>query len=272
MIKKIGAITGLLAVIISSVLSFSAVALATNGEGFTIVSANPNTINPRRFIFELKPGDSVDDFVEVQNLSSEPKNFLLYGADPTFSAQGTPAYKTRQAGGNGEGRWITFEEPEITLAANEKRILRFTVKVPETIAKGDYRAGIAMEKAAEQSQNQPGISIATRIILHTEIKVTDNPKAVPHVDGTVSIGETVTTPEAAQKADWRTFYFWISFALFIFSAIALIWVTLSGCMQSHPVKEDVKHAAASTKPSSRTGTTHSKKHPRKSAKSLRKKH
>ncbi len=232
MIKKIGALIGALTITITSVLAFSATALATNGEGFTIVSANPNTINPRRFIFELKPGDSIDDFVEVQNLAGHEETFLLYGADPTFSAQGTPAYKTRQAGGNGEGQWIKFEESEIKMTPNEKRIVRFTLQIPESAPKGDYRAGIAMEKAAHQSTAQPGISIATRIILHAEIKVTDNPHAIPKQDGTLVTNGKVTTPQEAQKADWRAAYFWISLVLFIVSCLALLWVTLAECFAS----------------------------------------
>jgi len=242
MIKKFLALN----LFILSLLSFSAVALATNGEGFTIVSANPNTINPRRFIFEVKPGQSVEDFVEIQNMSESEETFLLYGADPTFSAQGTPAYKTRQAGGNGEGKWILFDETEVKMAPNEKRIVRFTLRVPETAAKGDYRAGIAMEKAARPSAAQPGISIATRIILHAEIKVTDNPRAIPHVDGTISIGETEIT--TAQQADWRTLYFWISLVLFICSFVALLFVTLAECFSSKKMKKEIPPAETAPAP------------------------
>lgn len=272
MIKKLFAIT----VFILSLLSYSALALATNGEGFTIVSANPNTINPRRFIFEVKPGQTIEDFVEIQNMADSEETFLLYGADPTFSAQGTPAYKTRQAGGNGEGKWIVFDESEVKMEPNEKRIVRFTMQVPATVAKGDYRAGIAMEKAARPSETQPGISIATRIILHAEIKVTDNPQAIPHVDGTMSIGATETTP--AQKADWRTLYFWISLVLFICSFIALLWVTLAECfakkemekeaeLMPAPVAKPVKRAKRAKKakstPKEKTTTRKAKRAPKK---------
>jgi len=220
MIKKLLAFN----LLVLLLLSYSAVALASSGEGFTIVSANPNTINPRRFIFEVKPGQTIEDYVQIQNMSNKEESFLLYGADPTFSAQGTPAYKTRQAGGNGEGRWILFDETEVKMAPNEKRIVRFSLQIPQTAAKGDYRAGITMEKAARPSANQPGISIATRIILHAEIKVTDNPRAIPRADGTHSLGSTDIIPD--QKNDWRTIYVWISLVLFIFSFIALLWVTL----------------------------------------------
>jgi len=193
-----------------------------NNEGFTITPANPNTINPRKFLFELKPGDQADDFVEIRNLSGSEQTFLLYGADPTFSAQGTPAYKTRQAGGSAEGAWVKFEEPEVVLGPDETKIAKFTVTVPHEAAEGEYRAGIAMEKSKQDVEN-PGITIATRIILHAGIKVTNTPNAVPKQDGTYTNG---TNTEEHTKQDWKAVYFWISLILFIASFIALIWVTL----------------------------------------------
>ncbi len=221
MLKKIAT----LAIMTLSLLSFSSIALATNGEGFTIEAANPNTINPRQFIFELRPGEKADDYVEIANLSEDEDNFLLYGADPTFSAQGTPAYKTRQAGGNGEGQWIQFDQSDITLQPKESKLVKFTVNIPPEAALGDYRAGIAMERAPRAS-SQPGISIATRIILHAEIKVTDNPQAIPKQDGSFLGGHGA--PETSQTDfDWRTLYFWISLTLFIASFIALLWITLN---------------------------------------------
>lgn len=221
MLKRIAA----LAIMTLSVLSFSSIALAANGEGFTIEAANPNTINPRKFIFELRPGEKAEDYVEVSNLSDQEENFLLYGADPTFSAQGTPAYKTRQAGGNGEGQWVQFDQSKLTLQPKETKLVKFTVSVPQKAALGDYRAGIAMERAPHAS-SQPGISIATRIILHAEIKVTKNPQGIPKQDGTLLGGHGA--PESSDSEfNWRTLYFWISFTLFIASFLALLWITLN---------------------------------------------
>lgn len=221
MIKKIAA----LAIMTLSVLSFSSIALAANGEGFTLEAANPNTINPRKFIFELRPGEKAEDYIEISNLSDEEETFLLYGADPTFSAQGTPAYKTRQAGGNGEGQWIQFDQSELTLQPKETKLVKFTVNIPPEAALGEYRAGITMERAPHAS-SQPGISIATRIILHAEIKVTKDPKAIPKQDGSF-LGGHGAPDSTDTEFDWRTLYFWISLTLFIASFLALLWITLN---------------------------------------------
>jgi len=184
-------------------------------EGFTINPANPKDPNPRQFNFQLKPGELVKDSVTVQNLASEESTFFLYGADPTFSTQGTPAYKTRQAGGNGEGNWIKFDEPKITLKSNEKRTLQFTIKIPKDTKEEEYRAGIAMEKT-KQDINNPNITIATRVIVHTNIKVTKN--ALPQSSN-------------GAQTPWQIYYFWISLILFISSFIGLVWITFKGKKQ-----------------------------------------
>lgn len=229
-------------------------------EGFTITPARPNSVNPRKFIFEIRPGESKQETVVIKNLSSESGTFYLYGADPTFSAQGTPAYKTRQAGGDGEGQWITFNQPEINLTGGEEKAVQFTLAVPEDAELGDYRIGIAMEKTKKDANN-PNITIATRIILHTDVKVTDNPSPVPK-QGEMMDGPQKTTPD---DSPWQIYYFWISLGLFIASFLALIWVTFQEKKQpfnsvgTKAVKRSAKKKAAARKAKSSSKKTSKKK-------------
>ncbi|HMR00780.1 MAG TPA: hypothetical protein PKA32_00130 [Candidatus Gracilibacteria bacterium] len=115
-------------------------------EGFTIVPANPNPPESSNFTFELGPGSEVRESVIIKNLSTEPATFYLYGADPTFSQQGTKAYKTRADSGEGEGQWITFDEPEVLLQGGEQKQAFFTLKIPQDTSFGEYRAGIEWKK------------------------------------------------------------------------------------------------------------------------------
>jgi len=212
-------------------------------EGFTIVPTNPNSISHRNFIFELQPGDVVKESVTIQNLAPNKVSFLLYGADPTFSVQGTPAYKTRQSNTNAEGNWIKFDQEEILLGPGEEKIVEFTLTVPEDTALGEYRAGIAMEKS-KQDSNNPGITIATRILLHADITVTDNPKPIPKV------GDAEVQP-AQQQSQWQVYYFWISLILFIASFAALILVTFQ---ERHKKEEVQSHKAVPAKKATKKTT------------------
>ena len=176
-------------------------------EGFTIVPTNPATPGSSNFTFELGPGSEVRDSVTIANLSNEAATFYLYGADPTLSQQGTRAYKTRADGGEGEGQWIVFDEPEIVLEGGEKRQAFFTLNIPSDTSFGEYRAGIAMEKT-KKDINNPNVTIATRLVLHTDMNIKNIPPTKTDLDG---VSET-----------WQTYYFWRSNTLFLLRLTALI--------------------------------------------------
>lgn len=192
--------------------------------GFTLIPAYPNTINPRKFIFELKPGSKFTDYILVRNLSGTESSFKFYGADPTVSNQGTPAYKTTQNGGDGEGQWITFEEPVVTLTGGAMKVLKFTINIPENAPTGDHRVGIAMEKTQKDSKNA-NITIATRVILHAEIKVTNNPQVIPRENKPPQPEEKTLLPSDLSSEQWQPIYFWGSIVLVLAALGFLLWAT-----------------------------------------------
>lgn len=204
-------------------------------EGFTLIPADPNTMNQWKFIYEAKPGTTTRDSVVIKNLSGNDATFSLYGTDSTQSAQGTLAYKTRDASGEGQGNWITFDEPEVTLGPGEEKLTSFTLSIPEDAELGDYRLGIAMEKT-KKDINNPNVTIATRYVSHTEVKVTNNPQPIPKMSGDMQ------TPEPQEEDTLQLYYFWISLALFITSFIALVWITFQE--KKSPVETFTTSAAA----------------------------
>ncbi|MBU0545628.1 DUF916 domain-containing protein [Patescibacteria group bacterium] len=215
-------------------------------EGFTIVPAEPNAINGREFIFEVKPGEETRDSVMVRNLSDTETLFYLYGADPTVSAQGTPAYKTRDTESNEEGKWITFDHSQVVLGPNEDRKEYFTLRVPADAEPGEYRAGIAIEKTKKDSQNA-NITIATRVILHSKITVSENPSPVPKAAAPVLSGSDT-------KNQWQIYYFWISLILFLGSFAALIWVTYQEKKAGRVAQTTTAHRASPIKPAVKPAT------------------
>lgn len=219
--------------------------MPANNEGFTIVPADPNGVNPRKFIYELKPGSSVTDYAYVKNFSGQKVTFALYGADPTTSNKGTLAYKTKaesggtpstERSGKDTGKWLQFEQPTLELGPTGAKMVKFTITVPADTSPGDYRLGTSMERIKQDTSN-PGITIATRIVLHTEIKVTNDPKPVPKQGAAAGTGE--------EKSPWKIYYFWVSLLLFV---VSLALVIRTGFI--NPKKE--KSSAAAKKPVKKT--------------------
>ena len=189
----------------------------TQHGGFTIAPAHINGNDnglAHGYNLDLTPGGKSEEFAYIKNFADSTLHFSLYGADPTVSNTGSPAYKTRDQSINGPGTWIKFDQPEIDLKSGEEKTVRFIVSVPPDIAPGDYRAGITMEKG-NQSSNVPGITIATRMVSQAKIKIA------------AGAAQGSGTPEAAaQPLAWTTYYFWISFGLFIISLALLVWALL----------------------------------------------
>ena len=195
-----------------------ALAIPADNEGFTMVAAYPAAKSSYKFDFELKPGQKADDYVAIKNYANEPAEFLLYAANATLSNQGTIAYKTRYEMGSGTADWVSFETPTITLQGGETKIAKFTVNVPADAQMGDYKFGIAMEKQ-KKDVNNASVTIASRLILHGSLKVTENPKIIAK-SAQPNVEIKNVTPV------WKTYYFWISFVLFIISLGLLVWSTL----------------------------------------------
>lgn len=182
----------------------------TNEDSFNFVIANPNTIDPKRFIFELKPGGKTDDYVYVKNASDVPLKFNLYGSDGTQSNKGSFALKTKTEPKGNVGKWITFDEPELTLLPGETQKIKFTIAIPSDAKEGSYSGGISAEKSRPDAGN-PNIIIAVRIALRVDVKVTSTPQPIEKKYADIGGNPFFQA------------YFWASLGLFVVSAGALGW-------------------------------------------------
>ena len=186
-----------------------------NDDKFNFIIANPNTTEPKKFIFELKPGQKSEDYVFVKNASDVPLKFTLYGADETRSNQGSFALKTKNQPAEYVGKWIKFDDKELILQPGEIKKERFTVEIPQDAQEGAYSGGVSAEKSKADAMN-PNVTIAVRIGIRVDVKVT----AEPH-PAAKKYADTMTNP-------WMQAYFWGSLALFIGSTGSLAYAYIKG--------------------------------------------
>lgn len=184
--------------------------LPANEDQFSFTIANPNRTDPQKFLFELKPGESAQEYGYIKNLSAIDLAINLYGADETTTNEGSFSLKSKDQPQNQVGTWITFEEKNVVLKPQEVKRVKFTLSVPKNTPLGEYHGGVAAEKTKPDSQN-PNITIAVRIGLRVDVKVTDTPQPIAK-----QYGET----EKTTGAQWL---FWISLVLFLGSGSLMIW-------------------------------------------------
>jgi len=178
--------------------------------GFTIWPVFRNAIDIYRIIEEMKPGEKKEDYVMVKNSAEKPKTFNLYPIDEEIN-NGKPFYKNKNDARENIGKWVSIEEPVVTLGPDEEKKIKITLSIPADTPLADYKGGIAMEHVQPSAKN-PNLNIATRLILGIQIKVTDNPQPVPQF-------------VQANIFNTPTPYFWVSTGIFLASAGYFIYAS-----------------------------------------------
>ena len=178
-------------------------------EGFNIFPANPNAIDVYKLIYEVRPGETIEDAVKIKNTGDKPEYYEFYATDEYISETNQHLYYTIEdiEDSTNIAVWSTIETPQITLSPEEESIINFKIEVPADTPHGIYEGGIAMAKTKPSTYS--GITIATRTVQKLEIAVTDDPEEIPMVNQS-----SIFLPAE---------YFWASVAIFLGSMGYLVY-------------------------------------------------
>jgi hypothetical protein len=91
--------------------------------------------------FDLAPGESVDDFAQVNNFGDQPLTFRVYSQDATNTPGGAFTLQPADVEPVEVGAWIGLSE-QVTVAPGEHAIVPFTITVPADATPGDHAGGI----------------------------------------------------------------------------------------------------------------------------------
>lgn len=169
-----------LILLIGLLLPFAVSAQETPTQSFSSKPALPNKILPYKFSFELKPGDSGEDLVEVSNLSDQVTSFIIAGVDSSTNEKGQRTFLLATDEQKSVGQWIVPEFKEFTLGPKEKKTFSFKVNVPEGTPLGDYLGGVSVEAVNTGTMVKEGqvLKVNLRMVNHVKIKVTDDPQPI----------------------------------------------------------------------------------------------
>lgn len=144
---------------------------------------------PGWLIYELKPGESFEDKVFVQNRSFKKITLRIYAQDAANNSKDKnfQIYNENQTPTDKQflNNWITLEKNEIVLAPGEGKEIKFIIKIPPDAQKKEY-AGVIFahldpggksNEEADISKNQSVTTVSTGIRIGERIylTVTDNP-------------------------------------------------------------------------------------------------
>lgn len=174
----------------------------------------PTAVKGSKYTYELKPGDTITDYILVKNFSTETVTFQTYGADGMLTQDGKDSVKSRTAEQTEIGSWLKVENPKFTLRPDETKELEFTMTIPEDAEFKEYKGGIVTERLASASPDAP-IKVNIRNASSLQVLVTDEPLPVP-LEGNIYQPTFWDSP-------YINYYFWISLVLFLSSIILLAY-------------------------------------------------
>ncbi|MBS2039679.1 hypothetical protein JST97_32135 [bacterium] len=106
--------------------------------------------------FYLKPGDTVEHVIEVENTGDQPGVFYVYPADGTSSPAGTLVGGVRGQDPSRAGTWLKVEKESLQLEPKARERVAFRLSVPAQTPVGEYFSYVFIEPdspAQPQSEN-----------------------------------------------------------------------------------------------------------------------
>lgn len=132
-------------------------------EGY--VGAFPTNYNPENpktkswFIYELKPGKSMDDSITLVNNSEKPINVRVYPVDATTTSDGAFALLNESQEQTGVGSWVKMSKTLLTLEPKSATPVPFTIRIPRQTIVGDHAGGIIVQEVENLKEASSGIGL-----------------------------------------------------------------------------------------------------------------
>ena len=152
----------------------------------SMFSVSPSRGTSSWLMYEIKPGDNMNDAVVITNSGTEEITLQLYPIDEEKidnASKDAFALSSLDKEQKTIGKWIKLGESEVTLKAGEKKNVSFTLSLPADVQKEVTYAGgivatpvVKSETDASGKKNQQVVNITTRSGLRVYLKATDSPK------------------------------------------------------------------------------------------------
>ena len=141
----------------------------------------------------LDAGESVTEFISVQNLGGEEATFSLSAADGFTTRSGRFDMLASDKESVDAGTWVEITD-EVTIAGGDSAVVPFTITVPEQAEPGDHPAGVAASVITTQSSGD-----GTSLGVESRVGV----KVITRVKGELAPALEVTNVDATYHGTWN---------------------------------------------------------------------
>ncbi len=141
---------------------FFAITLAALIFGLAPAIASATTISPPVIEFDARPGDTIVDVIKLFNETAE--EVTLTGEVRTFKAlneTGAPSFLPPEESTD-LATWLKLDEATVTLPADERKDILFSINVPENAEPGGHFAGILWTPTGAPALEGSGVGITMK--------------------------------------------------------------------------------------------------------------
>jgi hypothetical protein len=150
-------------------IAFSAPAFAAGLEPFNADKTNPDSL---RFVFNLKPGESVDDAARVTNNTNQATNVEVLGRDGEITSDGQLTVVSNSLENQKAGKWVQLDQTKYSVPANGNIKVPFKVSIPQETKSGEYYAGLSVIELGDTNDSTSGnVTVKTRLAVKMFITV-----------------------------------------------------------------------------------------------------
>lgn len=194
---------GLIFSFLVSLLLWQTASAQNLSTSFAAEPASKNAVAPSIFMYEARPGTTIEDDILIKNINDEPRTLTLYPADGFTDDEGKPAFKTYGEEMTEIGAWIEIDSETYEFEPQETKKIHFRVNVPQNAEEKEYKGGFALE---QKFNADAPVQTALRVMKNIEIKVTQDPQEIPRF-----------AAEESTESYQPTMFFWITLGIFIAS-------------------------------------------------------
>jgi hypothetical protein len=126
------------------------------------VSVSAITVSPPIIEFDARPGDTIVDTIKLYNETMETQ--ALVGTVQTFKAlneTGAPSFLSPEESVD-LATWLKLDESTVSLAADERKDILFSINVPKDAEPGGHFAGILWTPSVSTAVEGSGVGITVK--------------------------------------------------------------------------------------------------------------
>ncbi|MET7396911.1 DUF916 domain-containing protein [Dactylosporangium sp. NPDC005572] len=152
-------------------------------QGWSVQPATTTGAARSWFVYDVAPGQQVEDVVRVTNRAATPQTFTVYGTDAYTTADGAFDLLPASRKPTGAGAWIVLGQRAYTVEAGRSLDIPFRLTVPTNAGPGDHAGGVVASVVTQQTTGDGAqVNVDRRVAARVYLRVAGQAKPAVQVE------------------------------------------------------------------------------------------